>query len=121
PAEFPTRKVPRIKKMERMFTCHYVLILNYKNMKMRTALILILSCAQSVLAQNLSWKSNDIHIDFEKPLSSRGIPFIQWIQPSFDYTSSADGKVSIEAVVKSEPDLAQLSMSLINTKTGVMV
>lgn len=87
-----------------------------KSVRLLGCLAVLLSF--QVSAQTLSWKSNDIHIDYNEGVPAGSLPHIRWTTPALDYTSAPEGKLNIEASVESETNLVSLKMMLVNTNTG---
>lgn len=81
-------------------------------------ILMLLSGMQTLFAQNLSWKSNDVHLNFKETSRATGLPQIQWTQPMLDYTSSIDGKIKIAAIIKSETNLANLTLKIVNSRSN---
>lgn len=72
-------------------------------------------------AQTLSWKSNDIHLNYEEPGPSTTLPHIHWVQPALDYASVFERKLTISASVRSESDLDSVRLALVDSKNGVIL
>lgn len=87
-------------------------------MKSKFLLVILMFLPGLMQAQNLSWRSNDIHLNLQTPVVSAGIPQIQWVQPALDYMSSPLGKVNLNAIVTSPAELTEVRLVLVNSKTG---
>lgn len=86
--------------------------------KIICVVIVLTVCSQGLFAQNLSWKSNDIHLDFKNQELSTTLPIVEWTEPRFDFSSSVDGKIKVDVKVTSEVDLKSVTLSVIDTKTN---
>jgi len=54
-------------------------------------------------AQNIAWKSNEIHLNTANTSAPTAIlPVLTWVMPRLEFTNSTEPKVAIEAVVNSE-------------------
>lgn len=80
--------------------------------------ISLLVVVQLATAQNLAWKSNDIHLNFSQPAVASALPLIQWGKPQLEYTSSEDGKVAVQISITSETNLKNVTMRLGDNTTG---
>lgn len=78
----------------------------------------LLLLSQELIAQNLSWKSNDIHLDFKSETLNTTLPTVAWVEPRFDFSSSVDGKIKVEATITSEADLKSVTLNVVDTKTN---
>lgn len=74
--------------------------------------------AQALLAQNLSWKSNDLRLNFKEPAQTGSFPQISWIHPMLDHTSSFKDKIVVKATVESESNLTNVTLSFVDVKTA---
>lgn len=96
--------------------------LNIPTMTIRCVIWLaLLSPMVALHAQTLSWKSNDIHLDYEQAVPSTTLPYIRWAQPALDYTSIFDRKVNISATINSEAGLDSVSLALVDSKNGMVL
>jgi Caspase domain len=69
-------------------------------------------------AQTLSWTSSDLHLNFKQPQVAPSIPFIKWVKPSIDYSSSAETRVAIVAEVTADAGLKAVSLTIGDGITG---
>jgi hypothetical protein len=69
-------------------------------------------------AQTLSWTSSDLHLNFKQPQEAASIPFIKWVKPSIDYSSSAETRVAIVAEVTADAGLKAVSLTIGDGITG---
>lgn len=83
-------------------------------------LALLLATSHSLLSQNLSAKSNHLHLDFtgEGLPSSSSLPVIEWISPNMEYTSSVEAKVNIEARISSSKAIQKVMLKIGDDQTG---
>jgi hypothetical protein len=94
---------------------------NYKQMKPIQTFsftIILVWVSLCVSAQNMTWTSNDLHINFNKPHNASSIPYIKWINPALDYSSSQETKVSVLAEITAEAGLKSASIKVGNAITG---
>jgi hypothetical protein len=87
-------------------------------MKTRIALVIILLVSVGLRAQNLSWTSNEIHLDFKQPQVASSIPFVTWIKPVIDYSSSQETRVHILAQVSADAGLRSVVLRVGNAAIG---
>lgn len=87
-------------------------------MKTRIALVIILLVSVGLRAQNLSWTSNEIHLDFKQPQVASNIPFVTWIKPAIDYSSSQETRVHILAQVSADAGLRSVVLRVGNAAIG---
>lgn len=77
---------------------------------MKTLLLCIFSlCGFAACAQSFSGQTNDIHLDFKNP-SNAALPVISWLYPRLENTATQNNKIEIEAEVRSEAPLRQISV-----------
>jgi hypothetical protein len=69
--------------------------------KVSTFFFLIL-LSQTMLAQELRTRTNEVHMAFKEPRSLTTVPSITWISPSLEYTNSLETQIEIEATVQSD-------------------
>jgi len=77
-------------------------------MKNLTIIVFVL-CSITAAAQSFSGQTNDIHLDFKNP-SNAALPVIGWIYPRLENTASQNNKIEIEAEIRSEAPLRQISV-----------
>jgi len=87
-------------------------------MKTRIALVIILLVSVGLRAQNLSWTSNEIHLDFKQHQVASSIPFVTWIKPVIDYSSSQETRVHILAQVSADAGLRSVVLRVGNAAIG---
>jgi hypothetical protein len=80
--------------------------------------VLVLVLVKLSVAQNLSWTSNDLHLNFKQPQSATSIPFIKWLKPALDYSSSQETRVAVLVEVTAEAGLKKVSMAIGDGNTG---
>jgi hypothetical protein len=87
---------------------------------MKCIVIILFVCGllPASFAQSLSWTSSDLHLNFKQPQVAASIPFIKWVQPSIDYTSSAETRVAIVAEVTADAGLKAVSLAIGDGITG---
>ncbi|MBL7841955.1 MAG: caspase family protein [Cyclobacteriaceae bacterium] len=86
--------------------------------KIICVVIVFIVYSPELFSQNLSWKSNDIHLDFKNQQLSTTLPTVEWTEPRYDFSSSVDGKVQVDVTVTSEVELTSVTLSVIDTKTN---
>jgi hypothetical protein len=86
------------------------------------ALILLVSAfcfSIATYAQNLTVKTNDIHLKLADQRGEVVMPVIKWISPAMEYTNSTEKKVKFTAIIESPVPIAVLSF--VATKTSGQV
>lgn len=86
--------------------------------KIICVVIVFIVYSPELFSQNLSWKSNDIHLDFKNQQLSTTLPTVEWTEPRYDFSSSVDGKVQVDVTVTSQVELTSVTLSVIDTKTN---
>ncbi|MBX2894591.1 MAG: caspase family protein [Cyclobacteriaceae bacterium] len=87
-------------------------------MKKLAALILCFLSFGFLKAQTLTWTSNDVHLNFKEPKSASSTPYITWVKPALDYSSSQETRVAVEANVQDNVGLKSVTLSIGNSTTG---
>ncbi|HNT51705.1 MAG TPA: caspase family protein, partial [Cyclobacteriaceae bacterium] len=72
----------------------------------------------SLYAQTLTWTSNELHLNFKESRSATSVPFITWVKPAMDYSSSQETRVAIEATVTDNAGLKAVVITIGNSTTG---
>ncbi|MCE2974450.1 MAG: caspase family protein [Cyclobacteriaceae bacterium] len=88
--------------------------------KILISIAITLCVLQATVAQNLTWSSNEIHLNFKQPQNVSSIPYIKWIKPAMDYTSSQETRVTIQAEITSEIGIKSVVMSIGESTTGTI-
>lgn len=86
-------------------------------MKYSLSTLLVAICMIS-LGQNMSVKTNTIHLDLSKGLETASLPEIQWEHPFMEHTNSKENKVTLTASVASATELQSVILHIGNEKTG---
>jgi hypothetical protein len=89
-------------------------------MKTLLSTVLFLSVSLWGWAQNLTWTSNDLHINFKQPLNASSIPYIKWIKPALDYSSSQETRVAVLAEISADAGLKSVILRIGDGTTGVV-
>lgn len=71
-------------------------------MKKVSTLLFLVCLSQTMLAQELRTRTNEVHMAFKEPRSLTTVPSITWISPSLEYTNSLETQIEIEANVQSD-------------------
>lgn len=87
-------------------------------MKKKLIWVALLVLSQNVKGQNLSWTSNEIHLNFKQPLAAASIPVVTWVKPALDYSSSPENRVHIVAQVTADAGLSSIVLKVGNTTEG---
>jgi Caspase domain len=69
--------------------------------------------ASGAMGQNFSGKTNDIVLNFKKPLNTStaiSLPIIKWVKPKPEYTNNQSNAAEIEAYVTSETDIKSIKL-----------
>jgi hypothetical protein len=88
---------------------------------MKTLILIVSAFCLSIAtyAQNLTAKTNDIHLNLEVQRGEVVMPLIKWISPAMEYTNSTEKKVKFSAIIESPVPIATLSF--VATKTSGLV
>lgn len=78
-------------------------------MKNIVTLLLLTECFAAG-AQSFSQQTNDIHLNFKNAAANAALPVISWTYPRGENTASQDSRIEIEAEVRSEAPLRQISV-----------
>lgn len=80
----------------------------------------MLAIDQDIKAQNLSAKSNHLHLDFtgEGLPTSHSLPTIEWISPNMEYSSSVEAKIRIEATISSSKIIHEVRLNIGDDQSG---
>lgn len=90
---------------------------------MKSIAIFLIILSFSILkveAQNLTWTSNEIHLNFKQPQNATSIPTIKWIKPALDYTSSQETRINIQADVTSDIGIKSVFLSIGESTSGTI-
>jgi hypothetical protein len=82
--------------------------------------VVTLLATQISVAQNLTWSSNEIHLNFKQPQNATSIPNIKWIKPAMDYTSSQETRVTIQAEITSEAGIKSAFLAIGESTSGTI-
>ncbi len=66
----------------------------------------------TALAQSFSGQTNDIHLNFKDPATNAALPVIHWVFPRNENTAGQDHKIEVEAEIRSEVPLRNISVSI---------
>ncbi|MEO9801863.1 MAG: caspase family protein [Reichenbachiella sp.] len=80
----------------------------------------LLLVSSSIKAQNLSDKSNSLHLNFtgEGLPTSHSLPTIKWINPGMEYSSSVEAKISIQAAISSSKVIKKVTLNIGDDQSG---
>lgn len=80
----------------------------------------LLLVSSSIKAQNLSDKSNSLHLNFtgEGLPSSHSLPTIKWINPGMEYSSSVEAKINIQAAISSSKVIKKVTLNIGDDQSG---
>src|ERR1043165_9776802 len=79
---------------------------------MKKILVIVLAAwSIETSAQSFSGQTNDIYLNFKSP-SNATLPVIGWIYPRLENTATPDNKIEIEAEIRSEAPLRQISVTI---------
>jgi len=100
-------------------------VINYQKILniMKSIAIFLIILSFSILkveAQNLTWTSNEIHLNFKQPQNATSIPTIKWIKPALDYTSSQETRINIQADVTSDIGIKSVFLSIGESTSGTI-
>ncbi len=82
-------------------------------MKILLGVIVMLTGVVGGFSQNFSGKTNDIVLDFKKPIRSAlpiSLPSIVWETPQMEYTNTQSNSVEIKATVYSDIELSSIKI-----------
>jgi hypothetical protein len=90
---------------------------------MKTSIVVMLTLAPVVFikAQNLTYTSNELHLNFKQPVVASSVPYIQWVKPALDYSSSQETRVEIVANITAEAGLKTVVLMVGNATTGEII
>jgi Caspase domain len=81
-------------------------------------IVLALGFVTVAKAQNLSSRSNEVLLPREIPTVKSDLPFIKWIKPSIEFSSSEQNKIEIEATVFSRSQLKDVRLVVLNSENS---
>ena len=83
--------------------------------------IIILLSFSIAQAQNIAWKSNEIHLNTKNISATAAImPVVSWVKPRLEFTNSAQHKLEIEASITSEVPIKSILLIVGDNVTKVV-
>ena len=73
--------------------------------------VLLLCTVLSGQAQMVADRTNEVQLDFNKPIVTTKLPRIEWDLPRLEYTNSQENKVDVKATVTSVVPLKSVRLA----------
>lgn len=82
-------------------------------MKRSTVFLLLLSCFHCVHAQVVADRTNQVQLDFTKPIVATKLAKIVWQLPRLEYTNSQENKIDVKALISSTVPLKSVRLAIL--------
>ena len=88
---------------------------------MRYTFLILLAMSSTLSAQNLTAKTDMLHLNLSNEAKTEGLPMISWQSPRASEMNSTENRIKLEASLNSVVDVEKVILHIKNAKTGKII